>query len=122
MRIEEHNPSIVRPAQSQRVTEIISQDEKERLFQDKKFVNLQEKEASIFNQEEINNALDKLNSTLETYNQDLRFKYYEEAERMMVQVIDIPTNEVIKEIPPEEILKMVARIKRMVGMIIDETI
>lgn len=80
------------------------------------------KNAKILTQDEINNAVEKLNSTMEKYNYDLRFKYYEEAERMMVQVIDISTQEVIKEIPPEEILKIVARIKEMVGMIIDETI
>ncbi len=81
-----------------------------------------EDKKSLMNQEDINNALNKLNDTLETYNQHLRFKYFEDAERMMVQVVDMPTQEVIKEIPPEEILEMVSRIKEMVGVILDETI
>ena len=74
------------------------------------------------NQDDINQALEKLNSTVKHYNQDLRFEYHEEAERMMVKVVDMKTQEVIKEAPPEEIIEMVAKIKEMVGMIIDETI
>ncbi|ACL70456.1 flagellar protein FlaG [Halothermothrix orenii] len=74
------------------------------------------------NQKEINKALEKVNGTLKEYNQDLRFEYYEEADRMMVQVVDIKTQEVIKEIPPEELLDIIAKIKKMVGMVINELV
>jgi len=38
----------------------------------------------------------------------------------MVKVIDINTNEVIREIPPEKILDMVATMLEMAGIIVDE--
>ena len=38
----------------------------------------------------------------------------------MVKVIDAETNEVIREIPPEKILDLVATIWEMMGLIIDE--
>jgi hypothetical protein len=37
-------------------------------------------------------------------------------------VIDSETSEVIKEIPPEKILDMIAKIEKMIGLIIDEKI
>jgi flagellar protein FlaG len=38
----------------------------------------------------------------------------------MVKVIDINTREVIREIPPEKILDMVATMLEMAGIIVDE--
>jgi flagellar protein FlaG len=38
----------------------------------------------------------------------------------MVKVIDNETNEIIKEIPSEKMLDMVAKIEEMIGLIIDE--
>ena len=40
----------------------------------------------------------------------------------MVQVIDVNTEEVIKELPPEEMLDLKARIHEMVGILIDEKV
>jgi len=39
---------------------------------------------------------------------------------MMVRVVNFETNEVIKEIPPEEVLDTVARIREMIGLLIDK--
>jgi len=41
---------------------------------------------------------------------------------MMVKVVDLNTDEVIKELPPEEMLDLQARIHEMVGILIDETV
>jgi flagellar protein FlaG len=38
----------------------------------------------------------------------------------MVKVIDAETDEIIREIPPEKILDMVAMMWEMVGIIVDE--
>ena len=38
----------------------------------------------------------------------------------MVRVVNVFTDEVIKEIPPEEVLDTVARIREMIGLLIDE--
>lgn len=38
----------------------------------------------------------------------------------MVKVIDAETEEVIREIPPEKILDLVAMIWEMIGLIVDE--
>jgi flagellar protein FlaG len=40
----------------------------------------------------------------------------------MTQIIDIKTEEVIKEMPPEEMLDLAAKIHKMVGLILDEKV
>jgi len=39
---------------------------------------------------------------------------------MMVQVYDREDNEVIREIPPERVLNLVAQIQQMIGLLLDE--
>ena len=48
------------------------------------------------------------------------FKVHERTGRMMVKLIDNETDEVIKEIPPEKILDLVASIWDLVGILVDE--
>jgi len=40
----------------------------------------------------------------------------------MVQIVDLKTQEVIKELPPEEMLDLEAKIHEMVGLLIDEKV
>ena len=49
----------------------------------------------------------------------LNFDIHEESERVMVTVIDINTDEVLREIPPESRLEMIARMKEHVGILYD---
>ncbi|NLC69666.1 MAG: flagellar protein FlaG [Clostridiaceae bacterium] len=51
-----------------------------------------------------------------------RFEYsiHEKTKEIMVKVIDAETEEVIREIPPEKILDLVAMIWEMIGLIVDE--
>lgn len=61
-----------------------------------------------------------LNKTLEYINTRLSFQIHEETDRLMARIIDVKTLEVIKEMPPEEFLDLIARIREMVGLLIDE--
>lgn len=52
----------------------------------------------------------------------LSFQLHEASGRMMVRVINEETGEVIKEIPPKEILDTVARIMEFVGLLLDRRV
>lgn len=49
-------------------------------------------------------------------------KLHKETERYFVQVIDVETQEVLKELPPEEFLDLVSKIRNIVGLFLDESI
>ncbi len=70
--------------------------------------------------EEFESVVEGISSALEITNRGLEFTIHKETERVMVKVIDRDTQEVIKEIPPENVLDMVARIHEMIGLMIDE--
>lgn len=69
--------------------------------------------------EQVTQSVDGINGFLESVDHHLKFVLHEEAERLMVEVVDDETDEVIKTIPPEELLDLSARISDMVGMLLD---
>lgn len=79
-----------------------------------------QEESGEFGKEQIQQAVDKMNKTMETYNTELRFKFHEKSGEYIVKIIDPRDNSVIKEIPPEKILDMVAYFKKLTGLVVDK--
>lgn len=50
----------------------------------------------------------------------LQFSIHKETKSIIVRIINSETQEVIKEIPPEKILDLVAKLWEMAGLLIDE--
>jgi len=65
-------------------------------------------------------AIERANKALVTSNRALEFSVHEKTKEIMVKVIDTETREVIREIPSEKILDMVANILEMAGILVDE--
>lgn len=85
----------------------------------KEDINQQEKKQKP-GTEMIEGALDKINNTVRIFNRSIHFSKHEESGRLWVRVIDTETKKVVREIPPEEILEIVARLEEMVGLLVDE--
>ena len=68
----------------------------------------------------VNEAIEKLKSAGDIFNKRLDFRIDEKTNRVVVKVIDTKTDKVIKEIPPEQLLHLVARIQEMIGLLVDE--
>jgi flagellar protein FlaG len=66
------------------------------------------------------NAIEKANKAIVSTNRQLEFSIHEKTKEIMVKVIDAETKEVIREIPPEKILDMVAKMMEMAGILVDE--
>lgn len=69
---------------------------------------------------EIEEAVMKLNDTAEAMQISLRFLMHRDSERWMVQVVDIRRDEIVREIPPEKVLNVVAQIQSLIGVLLDE--
>ncbi|MGM0472351.1 MAG: flagellar protein FlaG [Bacillota bacterium] len=72
--------------------------------------------------ENVEEGIEQLNEAVQTFHEDLQFELHEGSERMMAKLVDLSEHEVIKEMPPKEILDMLGKIKDMVGLILDEKI
>lgn len=71
---------------------------------------------------EIENGTKQLQAIVSTFNKRLKFDVHEETNRIFVQVIDSATGEVIREVPPVQILDMLAKIYEVVGLLVDERV
>ena len=74
--------------------------------------------------DKIKAAVDDLNKTVKQaspmHHTQLSFKYHEDTNRISITVTDSDTDEVIREIPPEQTLDMLAKAWEMAGLLVDE--
>lgn len=76
----------------------------------------QEKEIT---EEEVIAAIETANQKLEYYDTRVEFSIHEQTRQIMVKIFK--NDELIREIPPEKILDLVAKMMEMAGLIVDET-
>lgn len=67
-------------------------------------------------------AVNKLNSFMEYTNKSSKFIFHEGLGKYYVEVVDAKTEEVVKEIPPKELLDAYYEMQKMIGNIVDQTI
>lgn len=70
---------------------------------------------------------DKIRKSLDDYssrmgNYEAKFGMHEATNRVMIKLIDKDTREVIKELPPEKTLDMIAQCLEQAGILVDEKI
>lgn len=75
-----------------------------------------------YSEEEIIGAIESANEKFVAYDRRFEFSIHEKTKEIMVKVIDVNTDQVIREIPPEKILDMVAAIWEAAGIFVDEKI
>ena len=68
----------------------------------------------------VQGAVDSVNESLKPTNTSVRFKYHEKINRVSIKIVDTKTDEVIREIPPEETMKMVEKMLEQAGILVDE--
>ena len=75
-----------------------------------------------YSEEEVIDFIEKANNQFVAYDRKFEFSIHEKTKQIMVKVLDSVTNEVIKELPPEKILDILAGIWEVAGIIVDEKI
>lgn len=74
------------------------------------------------NEEQVIKAIEKANKSLAMAQTRFEFSIHEKTKEIMVKVFDKQTGELIREIPPEKILDMVAYMWELAGIIVDERV
>ncbi len=65
-------------------------------------------------------VLEKEDNKIQGKTTSLEFAMHESTKQIMVKVIDNNTHEVVKEIPSEKILNMIAKMMELAGLFVDE--
>ena len=64
----------------------------------------------------------ELNELMSKINCNLEFQYHKEVNMMSVRMLDKKTHEVIKEVPPEEMLDQMAKAREWLGAFLDKNV
>ena len=70
------------------------------------------------NTEQIKKAVENLNKNMS--HSEAVFGIHEETNRVTIKIVDRETKEVIKELPPEKTLDMIAKAWELAGIMVDE--
>lgn len=70
--------------------------------------------------EKIKSAVNDINNRIKATTTECLFSYHEETNRISITVRDASTKEVIREIPPEKTLDMLAKAWELAGILVDE--
>ena len=112
----EATSKVVKPIET---TEKKGADSRESLKQEKE----QEKETlqiQDVDPEKVKNAIKEINGKIRPTRTECQFSYHEETKRIAIKVLDQDTGDVIREIPPEKTLYMIAKVWEMAGILVDE--
>ena len=80
--------------------------------------NAQKKEEP--KEEDMQEMIKELNELMSRINCNLEFSYHKEVNVMSVKMIDKSTHEVIKELPPEEMIDNMIQAKDWIGAFLDK--
>ena len=69
--------------------------------------------------EQIKKAVEQINKKLSAQSEAV-FGIHEETNRVTIKIVDKETKEVIKEVPPEKTLDMIAKVWEIAGILVDE--
>ena len=69
--------------------------------------------------EQIKKAVEKLNKNMMSHSEAV-FGIHEATNRVTIKIVDKDTKEVIKELPPEKTLDMIAKVWEIAGILVDE--
>lgn len=70
--------------------------------------------------ETLDKLIDEVNDKFRLVNKEFSYSIHEKTNRFIVKIKDSESGEILKEIPSEESLDMVAKIMEMTGLLIDE--
>ena len=120
--------SAVNSSKDSRVTNVGSSEDRPRIEPrtiPRQGSNSQEKATTgekKYAEEEVIEGIEKANKDFVAYDRRFEFSIHEKTKQIMVKIIDSVTDEVIRELPPEKVLDMVAGLWEVAGIIVDKKI
>ncbi len=69
-------------------------------------------------QEKIKKAVEQMNKNMS--HSEAVYGFHDKTNRVTIKIVDKDTKEIIKELPPEKTLDMIAKVWEMAGILVDE--
>jgi len=78
------------------------------------------KEEKKITKEELQQLTHKLNKEMEILNPDIKFQFNDKVDELVVNVIDKKTDRVIRKFPSDEALRIMEKMRELVGILFDD--
>ncbi|BAI81470.1 flagellar protein FlaG [Deferribacter desulfuricans SSM1] len=72
-------------------------------------------------EQELRKQMEELNKALDMMNIKREFEVDKDLGEVVVKIVDTQNDKVVRQIPPEEVLKLAKNIREMVGLLFDKT-
>ena len=82
----------------------------------------EEKLEKRLSEEEVKKLAKETKDVLEDLNKGIRFSISKDTGDIVVQVVNRKTNELIRQIPPEELVKLRTKLKEICGILFDRKV
>jgi len=98
---------------------------KDKLVEDKEIEELkaENKKNQQLSKEKAEEIADNIDKMVKLVSSNLQFKVHENTNRIMIRVVNTQTKEVIREVPPEQVLNANAKFREvlhLIGILMDE--
>jgi flagellar protein FlaG len=68
----------------------------------------------------VKKTIAEMNTEFELKNYSIRFSIDDKLKEIVVKIVDTKTDEVIRQIPPDEVLRLRAHLEEMVGILLED--
>lgn len=71
-------------------------------------------------EEKMKEFTEGLNRLFQAFDMELRFSIHKPTREIIARIVNRQTGEVIREVPPEKFLDMIAKLRELIGIFVDE--
>ncbi|MBI5473873.1 MAG: flagellar protein FlaG [Ignavibacteriae bacterium] len=71
-------------------------------------------------QKDIEKVVNEINENLQAMHTELNFSVDKETDTMVLKIVNSKTQEVIRQIPAEDALRIASRLTKLLGILVDE--
>lgn len=93
--------------------------ETQKILETQKNRDISDKTENVWDMNKLEKAVEYTNKLAKSLNRRLNFSVDKSTGELVVKVIDVDTDEVIRQIPPEEMLRLIARFDQTNALIFD---
>ena len=105
--------------QARRMEEAAEAHKQKQQAEEDKLLEARE-EREPMDEQSVSYMTQELNELMSKINCNLEFQYHKEVNLMSVRMLDKKTHEVLKEVPPEEMLDQMAKAREWLGAFLDK--
>ena len=119
MKVTPVHSEVVKPIEKMQTTLNVPNSKPNIIRQSEKNISEMTDEHGKPTEQAYQTAVNKMNEFMEHTQRNSKFIFHSDLERYYVEVVDAQSQEVIKEVPPKELLDAYYEMQKLVGKIFD---